>query len=135
MEETRITGPSSILIVGDIITLALVTVIGFSTHGTLGSAGMRILATFGPLTLAWFAVGPLMGVYRSDRVLNPAWIWLPVWAILIASPLAAWLRAVILNAPIQPLFVLILGGVAALSILIWRGLFYLFSVRRSRSNG
>ena len=29
----------SVLIIGDVITLALVTVFGFATHGTLGTAG------------------------------------------------------------------------------------------------
>jgi len=135
MKSDRFFRQRKVLLVGDIIVFILVTVIGFSTHGTLGTAGLRILAIFVPFLLAWFAVGPLMGVYRFELVQNPTWLWLPAWATLIASPLAILLRAVILNVPILPLFVLIMGGVSAVGMLIWRGLFYWFSVRRSQTNG
>jgi hypothetical protein len=135
MQDDRVFSSRLILIAGDIVVFALVTVIGFSTHGTLGTAGLRMLATFIPLTLAWFAVGPLMGAYRTNLVRDPVWLWLPVWATLAAAPLASWFRAIILNTPILPVFVLILGGVAAAGILVWRSLFYWFSIRRSLANG
>ena len=48
----------ALLIVGDIITLVIVTVIGFASHGTLGSAGARMLTTFFPTAVAWFLVAP-----------------------------------------------------------------------------
>ncbi|MCC7129753.1 MAG: hypothetical protein B6D39_01105 [Anaerolineae bacterium UTCFX2] len=135
MQSDRFRRQRIVLIAGDIIVFVLVTVFGFSTHGTLGTAGLRILAIFVPFTLAWFAVGPLMGVYRFEIVQKPAWLWVPAWATLVAAPLAILLRAIILNVPILPLFVLIMGGVSAAGILIWRGLFYWFSVRRSQFNG
>lgn len=123
------------LIAGDVIVIVLVTVYGFSTHGTLGTAGLHILTTLIPLTLAWFAVAPLMGAYRADYVRNPARLWLPVWAALVAGPLASWFRALVLNAPILPLLPLILGGVTAAGMLVWRSLFYWFFVRRGPANG
>jgi len=57
-------------------------------------------------------------------------LWRPFWAMVLAAPLASWLRAVWLNAPILWLFVLVLGGFSALGILAWRALYSLFIVRR-----
>ena len=37
-----------VLIAGDIITLAIVTIIGFASHGTADTAGARMLTTFIP---------------------------------------------------------------------------------------
>ena len=47
-----------VLIVGDIFTLIIVTVIGFASHGTAGTAGSRMLTTFLPLAAAWFLIAP-----------------------------------------------------------------------------
>jgi hypothetical protein len=120
----------SILIIGDVITLALVTGFGFATHGTLGSAGSRMLTTFVPLLLAWAAVAPFLGAYDSERAGQASQLWRPFWAMILAAPLAAWLRAVWLNAPILWLFVLVLGGFSALGILAWRALYLLVFARR-----
>ena len=43
--------------------------------------------------------------------------------MLLAAPMAAILRAAILNAVALPLFTFILGGSAALGMLVWRGLY------------
>jgi hypothetical protein len=55
--------------------------------------------------------------------------------MVLAGPMAAWLRGVLLNSPILPLFVIILGGVSALAILTWRGLYWLFMTRIKRLDG
>jgi hypothetical protein len=120
----------SILIIGDVITLALVTGFGFATHGTLGTAGSRMLATFVPLLVAWAAVAPFLGAYAPERARQAPQLWRPFWAMVLAAPLAAWLRAVWLNAPILWLFVLVLGGFSALGILAWRALYLLAFARR-----
>jgi len=120
----------SILIIGDVITLALVTGIGFATHGTLGTAGSRMLTTFVPLLVAWAAVAPFLGVYDPGRAMEPRQLWRPFWAMVLAAPLASWLRAVWLNAPILWIFVLVLGGFSALGILAWRALYVLAFARR-----
>jgi hypothetical protein len=123
----------AILVVGDILTLTLVTIIGFVSHNTLNSAGYRMLFTFIPLVLGWFAVAPFFGAYNFIYLHYPAQIWRPIWAMLIAAPLAAWLRGMGLHSPIQPVFVLVIGGVAASAILIWRIVFYLLAIRRHTS--
>ena len=120
----------AILMIGDLITLALVTGLGFATHGTLGSAGFRILTTFLPLLIAWAAVAPFLGVYDPERALEARQLWRPFWAMVIAAPLAAWLRGVWLDAPILWIFVVVLGGFSALGILAWRAIYALVIARR-----
>jgi hypothetical protein len=121
-----------ILICGDLITLALVTVFGFATHGTAGSAGARMLTTFLPLAAAWLLVAPLMGVFDTRRAAVLSQLWRPFYAMIIAGPFAAWMRGAWLNAPILPVFVVVLGGVSALSILAWRLFFALVLRRKSQ---
>jgi len=120
----------SVLIIGDVITLAVVTVFGFATHGTLGTAGERLFITFVPLALAWAAVAPFLGAYDPGRALDARQLWRPFWAMVLAAPLASWLRGVWLNAPIMPIFVLVLGGFSALAILAWRVVYVLIFSRR-----
>ena len=120
----------SILVSGDIIAIALVTGFGFATHGTLGSAGSRLLTTFIPLVIAWFAVAPFLGVYDPQSALKPSQLWRPFWAMILAAPMAAWLRGAWLNAPILPIFVLVLGGFSSLGILAWRAVYTLIFSKR-----
>ncbi len=117
--------PLGILLAGDVLTLALTTVVGFASHGTAGSAGARMLTTFVPLVAAWFLVAPHLQVFDLQRAVDPRQLWRPFWAMVLAGPFAAWLRGAWLKAPILPLFVVILGGVSAYAILAWRALFWL----------
>lgn len=120
----------ALLIVGDIITLVLVTVIGFASHGTLGSAGARMLTTFFPMAVAWFLVAPVVGLYDLKLISEPRNLWRPVYAMLLAAPFAAWLRGILLNSPILALFVAVLVGTGALAVFLWRVIFYLFYSRK-----
>ena len=117
------------LILGDVLVLSLVTVTGFASHGTAGTAGIRMLTTWLPLVAAWFLLAPFLGAYDPDRILQPNQLWRPFWAMVLAAPMAAFLRGVMLEMPIQPIFVVVLGGVSALSLLSWRAV-YLFIKRR-----
>jgi len=118
------------LLVADVIVLALVTLFGFASHGSLGSAGSRLLTTFIPLVIAWFLVAPFLGAYDLQRVSDFRQLWRPFWAMVLAGPMAAMLRGFTLNSPILPIFVVVLGGVSALSILIWRMVYALIATRR-----
>lgn len=124
-----------VLIAGDIITLAVVTVIGFASHGIANTAGARMLTTFIPLVVAWFLVAPFLNVYKSEYVLDGIQLWRPVWAMVLAAPMAAWLRGVMLSSPVLPIFVVILGGASVAGILIWRALFWLVANRLIKTNG
>jgi hypothetical protein len=123
------------LIAGDILTLAIVTVIGFASHGTAGTAGARMLTTFIPLTVAWFLIAPHLLVYRKEKVYDIRQLWRPFWAIILAAPMAAWLRGLILGSPILPLFVIILGGTSAIAVLLWRVIFWYGSGRLKQKDG
>ena len=123
------------LLAGDIIALAIVTIVGFASHGTAGTAGIRMLTTFLPLLVAWFLIAPHLEVYDLERLLDVRQLWRPVWAMVLAAPMAGWLRGILLSSPILPLFVFILGGVGALTILVWRGLFWIWLTRSKPSDG
>jgi hypothetical protein len=44
--------------------------------------------------------------------------------------MAAWMRGAWLNAAILPQFVVILGGVSAIALLVWRALYVGFARRK-----
>ncbi len=124
-----------LLVVGDFITLAIVTVIGFASHGTADTAGSRMLTTFIPLVVAWFVFAPLLHNFDRGVYLDVRQLWRPLWAMILASPMAAWLRGLLLNSPILPIFVVILGGVSSMAILLWRGVYWLVATRLKRADG
>ena len=115
----------TLIILGDVILLAVVTLVGFANHNELTTAGLRMLATFLPLVIAWFFVAPGFGAFREEVVANPRRLWVPAWAMLAAVPLATFLRGVWLNQPIIPIFVAVMTAVSTLGILIWRGIYFL----------
>jgi len=119
------------LVIGDLLTLALVTVFGFATHRELSTAGMRMLTTFVPLVAAWIFVSPHIGAYHSTKIDDPRNLWRPVWAMFLAGPIAGWLRGIWLGRSIQPVFVAVLAGVSAAAIFVWRGIYWLISSRSS----
>lgn len=51
--------------------------------------------------------------------------------MVLAGPMAAWMRGMLLNSPILPIFVVVLGGSAALSLLAWRSLYWVFVKRKA----
>lgn len=95
-------------------------------HGRLETAGWQLLTTFLPLTIAWVLIGAHVGVFDLQRVLDGKQLWRPFWAMILAGPMAGFLRAVWLNQGVAPLFVIILGGFAALSLLVWRIAFWAY---------
>jgi hypothetical protein len=120
----------ALLILGDVLAIALVTLIGFASHRELGTAPLsRILATFVPLAFGWFLIAPWMGLFEPGVVADPRSLWRPPLAMLFVAPLAAFLRGAFLNSVILPVFVAVLGVSAALVALVWRGL-WLFINRR-----
>jgi hypothetical protein len=124
-----------ILILGDIFTLALVTAFGFASHGTLGSAGMRMLSTFIPILIAWVLLAIPHNAFKLEIANQFRELWRPFWAMVLAAPLAAFLRGLWLGTPILPVFVLVLGGVSALAILIWRAIYLGLVSRIGRIDG
>ncbi|MBE0672878.1 MAG: DUF3054 domain-containing protein [Anaerolineales bacterium] len=120
----------TILIIGDIVSLVLLTVIGFATHGETGASFIpRMGATFLPMLFSWFILTPWFGLFDEQVVEDPGNLWRIIPAMLFIAPLAATLRAAWLGAAMLPLFPLILGGSNALGMMAWRWL-YVFIARR-----
>jgi len=117
------------LLVGDTVALAVVTLVGFASHGEIG-AGARMLTTFVPLWIAWVIAASLAGLYASEGIFRPGQLWRPAAASLLAVPLAAWLRGILLNSPVMPLFITILLVSTALAMLVWRFLWLILQSRR-----
>ncbi len=110
------------LIAGDILTLGIVTLAGFATHDELGlEFARRMLATFFPLSVGWLAAAPWFGLFAPKNATQPGTLWRIAPAMFLAAPLAAVLRGALLNGPVLPVFVLVLGGSAIIGLVIWRG--------------
>lgn len=121
-----------LLILGDLSALALVTLIGFATHGETGLSFLpRMLATYLPLSAGWFLLAPWLGQFQAEVIGDPRQLWRPAWAMLFVAPLAATLRGLVLQAAVLPVFAIVLGLSCALGMAIWRMLFYLLLIKRS----
>ena len=117
------------LIVGDLIALAVITLIGFASHGETNlSFAPRMLTTFIPLVVSWFLIAPWLGLFNTQITPDPKQLWRPLLAMLLAAPMTAILRATMLKAVALPLFTLILGGSAALGMLVWRVFIIWYSI-------
>ena len=122
-----------ILVAGDILALAIITVIGFASHGETDiSIVPRMFTTFIPLVVSWFLITPWLGLFNVQIAFDLKQLWRPPLAMLLASPMTAILRAVLLNAVALPLFTIILGGSAALGMLVWRGLYSFWGKKTNR---
>src|SRR5512139_3774465 len=100
-----------ILILGDILAIALVTVIGFVTHReTDVSVLPRVAALFFPLLISWFFLAPSLGLFRTQMTADARQLWRPALAMAFAAPFAAVLRGLLLNAPIIPIFAVALSA-------------------------
>ncbi len=109
------------LIIGDIIAIALLTIIGFVTHGEVGLSYLpRMAASFFPVLIGWFLLAPWFGLFDAEVAGNKQLLWRVPLAMLFAAPLATLLRSTLLHSAVQPLFALILGSTNALGLLLWR---------------
>lgn len=120
-----------ILTLGDILAIALITLIGFASHGEGGVSFLpRMGAAFFPLLISWFLLAPALGLFQKQIALDGKELWRPVLGMFFAASFAVVLRGLILNAPIIPIFAVVLGATSALGMLVWRGV-YLFLNRKT----
>jgi hypothetical protein len=119
----------SFLLIGDAIVLLLVTLIGFASHERLSSGILRVISTFVPLLSGWILIGVHVGVFDLAKAADPRQLWRPFWAMVLGGPLAGWMRAFFLGTGVAPIFVVVLGGISALSLLAWRALYLVLSAR------
>ena len=124
-----------ILVAGDILAIAIVTFVGFVTHGEAELSVLpRMAAAFLPLLAGWFLLAPPLGLFRDETIHSASQLWRPAWAGLFAGPLAAVLRGFLLNAPVIPIFAAVLAAVTALGMVIWRAVFLLLSRRTAEAS-
>jgi hypothetical protein len=122
----------SLLPLCDFLTIALVTLIGFATHGEAVWALLpRMAVLFIPLTLAWFLLAPWFGLFSRETVSDPRRLWRAPLAMLFAASPALVVRGLLLNAPILPIFAVVLSAAAAVGILLWRSLAVLLVRRKT----
>ncbi len=121
-----------LLILGDLLAIAVVTVIGFATHNETDASYLpRMAATFVPLAVGWFALAPALGLFDASRAGRARQPWRPALAALFAAQLAVILRGLWLGAAVLPLFGLVLGATSALGMVVWRGIWmWLFNRKK-----
>jgi hypothetical protein len=116
-----------ILYAGDLIAIALVTFIGFATHGEADvSFAPRMAALYFPLSISWFLLASTLRLYEGEITSKPGQLWRPALAMIFAAPMAAVLRGFVLNAPVIPIFAAVLAVTSALGMVVWRGLYLAF---------
>ena len=115
-----------LLFLGDLAVMVAVTLAGFATHNTLGTAGSRILTTFLPLLAAWGLLGYHGRVFDLDQARRVGQVWRPFLTMILAAPVFGLLRAWMLGVDsISATFLVVMGGISAISMLAWRILFAL----------
>jgi hypothetical protein len=120
----------TILILGDILAIAILTFIGFATHGTTDMSYLpRMAAAFFPVVFGWFVLAPWFGLFDETVNENPKLLWRVVLISLFAAPLATTLRAAWLGSTALPLFTFVLGISNAIGMTVWRGI-YTFVAKR-----
>ncbi len=115
-----------LLVAGDAAALALITLIGFGSHGEFSAAFVpRMAAAFLPLCAGWFLLAPQLGLFDAETSPKLSALWLPAFVMLFAGPLAVVLRGLLLQSPITPSFAVVLSLTSAAALTIWRGIWFL----------
>ena len=120
------------LILGDILAILITTLLGFATHGEAAVSFLsRMAAVFFPLVIAWFLLAPFLGLFEPQSTTDPKQLWRPVLVMIFAAPLAAVLRGLLLNAPVIPIFAVVLSATSAFGMLLWRGTYFFLTRHRT----
>src|SRR5258706_10104036 len=110
----------NILILGDILMIAILTIIGFVSHGEADASFIpRIGTTFFPVVIGWFLLAPWFGLFDETIAVNSKLLCRVPLAMLIAAPLALILRSAMLGSAALPLFTLILCSTFVLGLLLF----------------
>ncbi|HKJ37987.1 MAG TPA: DUF3054 domain-containing protein [Anaerolineales bacterium] len=116
------------LVAGDVFALAIVTVIGFVTHNEADLSFLpRMAIVFLPLVIAWFLLAPWLGLFQQEITSSLKQLWRPAFVMLFAASLAVVIRGLLLNAPIIPIFAVVLSATSALGMLLWRMVYFILN--------
>ena len=109
------------LILGDMLAIAILTIIGFASHGETNPSFIpRMGTTFFPVLVGWFLLAPWFGLLDPASVTEARLLWRIPLAMLFAAPFAAIIRAALLGSSAAPLFTAIIGCSFALGMMLWR---------------
>ncbi len=134
MDATNTQSPPILLLAGDGLALLIVTWIGFASHGE-SLLTPRWLLTFVPLLAAWALAAPWLGAYMPGTRCSTSGIWRAALAMLLAAPLATFLRAILIGETLTPVvFIAVMMGVSALGMAAWRSVWWLIC-KRTVSHG
>jgi hypothetical protein len=76
------------LILGDILAIAILTVIGFATHGELDfSYLLRMGITFLPVLISWFLAATWLDLFDARVISSPQLFWRILLAMLFCARL------------------------------------------------
>ncbi len=118
----------NILIIGDILALAIVTVIGFVTHGEGGMEYLpRMAAAFFPLAIAWLILAPWFELFDPQISFNLNILGRIALVVVFAAPLALVFRGLLLHTPIIPIFAVVFTLTSAFGLILWRTIYFLFT--------
>lgn len=118
----------NILILGDILALAIVTIVGFVTHGEGGAEYLpRMAVAFFPLAAAWLILAPWFELFDPQVQFNLNVVGRITLAVIFAAPLALVFRGLFLNAPIIPIFAVVFTLTSVFGLILWRTLYFLFT--------
>jgi hypothetical protein len=110
-----------LLLLGDGLVVLLTSLAGFAQHGELTTAGVaRVAATVVPFALAWFLTAPWLGCFDQVRMARLSNLWRVPAAAVLAAPLGAVLRGLWLQAPVLPIFAVVMAAVLGGAMLAWR---------------
>ena len=110
-----------LLLLGDGLVVLLTSLAGFAQHGELTTAGVaRVAATVVPFALAWFLTAPWLGCFDLARMARLSNLWRVPAAAVLAAPLGAVLRGLWLQAPVLPVFAVVMAAVLGAAMLAWR---------------
>lgn len=124
------------LVLGDGLAFLVLTFFGFARHETFQAAAwMRMLATFIPFYSAWLMIAPWLALYRPTVIRDIRSVWRLPLAAIFTAPLGGLLRALWLQTVVIPTFVLVMAGVTAFLMLVWRGTAALVLQRANLSYG
>ena len=120
--------PKVILYLGDVVAVAVLTLIGFASHDEFSISYIpRMGATFFPVLIAWIGIAPWFGLFDEDFAIKPRPFWRITFTALYASTMAAFLRSLMLGSEeIAVGFLFGLGGASVVGMNVWRWLYARF---------
>ncbi len=125
-----------ILVAVDVLLLLIVSFTGYLTH-YYGKEpfSFRWLSTFLPLTFAWLLAACLGGLFRREIAGSPHQaFWRSLAAGALAAPLALTLRGLYLDSAVSTIFALVMVGMTAACLMVWRVLWALLYTK-TKSDG